>query len=289
MNRRRALVLFAGAGAGVALAACGGGDSEATSSSTTSPSSSTTAAGSTTTTAATGGPGAPPDGGPGGGGGMGGADTASSDDANAIPNETAGPYPGDGSNGPDVLLESDIVRSDITSSFGSSTTVAAGVPLTITLTVIDSDTGDALPGHAVYLWHCDQEGRYSMYSDGVEGENYLRGVQEADEDGKVTFTSIYPAAYAGRWPHVHFEVYESIDVASSSGAITATSQLAFPQDVCETVYATDGYEQSVANLAGVSLESDGIFSDGHDTQLAAMSGSVSGGYTAELTVPVTAT
>jgi protocatechuate 3,4-dioxygenase beta subunit len=205
-----------------------------------------------------------------------------------IPNETAGPYPGDGSNGPDILLESGIVRSDITSSFGSSTTVAEGVPLTITLTVTDSDRGEVLPGHAVYLWHCDREGRYSMYSGGVGDENYLRGVQEADSDGKVTFTSIFPACYDGRWPHVHFEVYESLDVATASGDIVATSQLALPQDVCETVYATDGYEQSVENLSRVSLDSDGIFSDGSDTQLAEMSGSVSAGYTATLTVPVTA-
>ncbi len=286
MHRRRALVLLAGAGAGVALAACGGGgDTEATPSS----SSSTTTTGSTTTTAATGGP---PDGGPGGGppggGGMGGADTASSDDPNAIPDETAGPYPGDGSNGPDVLLESGVVRSDITASFGSSTTVAEGIPLTIALTVTDSDSGDPLPGHAVYLWHCDREGRYSMYSEGVEDENYLRGVQEADADGVVTFTSIFPACYDGRWPHAHFEVYESLDVATASGDIVATSQLALPQDVCETVYATDGYEQSVDTLSRVSLASDGIFSDGYDTQLAAMSGSVSSGYTATLTVPVTA-
>ena len=281
VNRRRALVLLAGAGAGVALAACGGGDdAEATASST-----STTTA-STTTTVAAGGPpgggGAPP------GGGMGGSDTASSDDPNAIPNETAGPYPGDGSNGPDILLESGIVRSDITASFGSSTTVAGGVPLTIALTVTDSDSGDPLPGHAVYLWHCDREGRYSMYSEGVEGENYLRGVQEADDDGKVTFTSVFPACYDGRWPHVHFEVYESLDVATASGDIVATSQLALPQDGCEAVYATDGYEQSVENLARVSLDGDGIFGDGYDTQLAALSGSVSAGYAATLTVPVTA-
>ena len=44
------------------------------------------------------------------------------------PEETAGPYPGDGSNGVNVLTESGIVRSDIRSSFGSSTTTAPGVP-----------------------------------------------------------------------------------------------------------------------------------------------------------------
>lgn len=284
MNRRRALVLFAGAGAGVALAACGSSGSDA-STDTTSTSASTE---STTTTEAQGGPGGPPGGGGPGGGGMGGSDTASADDPNAIPNETAGPYPGDGSNGPDILLESGVVRSDITTSFGDASGVAEGVPLTFTFTVTDSDTGDPLPGHAVYAWHCDREGRYSMYSEGVEDENYLRGVQEADSDGKVTFTSIFPACYAGRWPHVHFEVYESLDVATASGDIVATSQMAFPQDACETVYATEGYEQSVRNLAQVSLESDGIFSDGYDTQMPAISGSVSRGYTATLTIPVTA-
>lgn len=288
VGRRRALLLLAGAGAGLALAACGGdGDTTSGTSSSSSSASTSTTEASSSTTAASGPPGAPPGGGP-GGGGMGGEATVSSDDPDAIPNETAGPYPGDGSNGPDVLLESGIVRSDITSSFGSSTTTAAGVPLTISLTVTDSDSGDPLPGHAVYLWHCDQEGRYSMYSEGVEGENYLRGVQEADADGVVTFTSIVPACYDGRWPHVHFEVYESLDVATSSGAITATSQLALPQDVCDTVYATAGYEQSVENLARVSLSTDGIFSDGYDTQMAATTGSVSRGYTATLTVPVTA-
>ena len=46
-----------------------------------------------------------------------------------------------------------------------------------------------------------------MYSQGVEDQNYLRGVQVADADGVVTFTSIFPACYAGRWPHIHFEVY----------------------------------------------------------------------------------
>jgi hypothetical protein len=38
-----------------------------------------------------------------------------------IPEETAGPFPGDGSNGPDVLSQSGVVRSDIRSSFGTST------------------------------------------------------------------------------------------------------------------------------------------------------------------------
>jgi hypothetical protein len=41
-----------------------------------------------------------------------------------VPEETAGPFPGDGSNGPNILAESGVVRSDIRSSFGTSTTTA---------------------------------------------------------------------------------------------------------------------------------------------------------------------
>jgi protocatechuate 3,4-dioxygenase beta subunit len=208
--------------------------------------------------------------------------------ADEIPGETAGPFPGDGSNGPDVLTESGIVRSDITRSFGASTTKAAGIPLTIELTVQDtSNDCAALAGAAVYVWHCDIDGNYSLYSDAAADENYLRGEQETDTNGKVTFTSIFPAAYSGRWPHIHFEVYASLAAATSSGPIKATSQLALPQDACAAVYATTGYEQSVQNLAQTSLERDTVFGDDAGVrQLATMSGSVDRGFTARLTVPV---
>ncbi|WP_171113672.1 MULTISPECIES: intradiol ring-cleavage dioxygenase [Streptomyces] len=215
--------------------------------------------------------------------------SSSSAECATIPDETAGPYPGDGSNGVNVLKESGVVRSDITKSFGDSAGgTAEGVPLTVTLTVVDAASGCGTPkaGAAVYLWHCDREGRYSLYSEGVTEENYLRGVQETDDKGQVTFTSIFPACYQGRWPHIHFEVYGSLADATAATSITNTSQLALPKDVCDTVYATDGYDQSVQNLGQLSLETDNIFSDGYDQQLATVTGSVEQGYTATLTVPV---
>ncbi|WP_030042139.1 intradiol ring-cleavage dioxygenase [Streptomyces resistomycificus] len=215
--------------------------------------------------------------------------SSSSAECATIPNETAGPYPGDGSNGVNVLKESGVVRSDLTRSFGDSAGgTAEGVPLTITLTVVDAASGCGTPkeGAAVYLWHCDREGNYSLYSEGVTEENYLRGVQETDDKGQVTFKSIFPGCYTGRWPHIHFEVYGSLDDATAATAITNTSQLAFAQDVCEAVYATDGYSRSVSNLSQLSLETDNIFSDGYEQQLATVTGSVDKGYTATLTVPV---
>ncbi|MBW0091987.1 intradiol ring-cleavage dioxygenase [Pseudonocardia sp. KRD-184] len=215
-----------------------------------------------------------------------GATTATGTTTGEIPEETAGPYPGDGSNGPNVLTESGVVRGDIRSSFGSLSGTAPGVPLTITLTMVDAASGAALPGATVYLWHCDRDGRYSLYD--VADQNYLRGVQEADANGRLTFTTIFPAAYSGRWPHAHFEVYPDLAAATTPDNATVTSQLALPQDVCEAVYATDGYSASVRNLARTSLERDMVFSDGYASQLATVTGDLTTGLAATLTVGVDA-
>jgi protocatechuate 3,4-dioxygenase beta subunit len=267
LGRRGMLAIFGGVGV-AAVAGCAADSS------------------SSTTDNGNGGPpaGGPPDGGDGVPGGSSDVEVAEGE----IPEETAGPYPGDGSNGPNVLTESGVVRSDITSSFGDANGVAEGVPLTVRLKVYDLNGDEATPlaGAAIYLWHCDREGNYSMYSDAAADENYLRGVQEAADDGTLEFTTIFPGCYSGRWPHMHFEVYESLEAATSASSKLRTSQLALPQDVCETVYATDGYEQSVTNLTQISLDSDGIFADGYSLQMAKVSGSTEEGYVASLNVPV---
>ncbi|MEO8692705.1 MAG: intradiol ring-cleavage dioxygenase [Acidimicrobiales bacterium] len=266
-SRRYLLGLLGGLGAAVVVAGCG--DDATTGAPTTtagnsSATSTTTAAGATSTTA-------------------GGAATSCA----KIPEETAGPFPGDGTNGPNVLTQSGVVRSDIRSSFGSAKTVATGVPLTIALTVVDSKNScKPLTGAAVYLWHCDINGLYSMYSPGVTGENYLRGVQATDSSGVVTFTSIFPAAYSGRWPHIHFEVFPSLASATNGQNKTAVSQLALPEDVCKAVFATTGYSKSVTNLAQTSLKSDNVFSDGVSLQTPTVTGSTSAGYVAKLLVAV---
>jgi protocatechuate 3,4-dioxygenase beta subunit len=204
-----------------------------------------------------------------------------------IPEETAGPYPGDGSNGPDVLSESGIVRRDIRSSFGDLSGTAEGVPLEIELHLEDASTCAPLAGAAVYLWHCDRAGHYPLYT--VTDQNYLRGVQEADDEGAVRFTSIFPACYSGRWPHIHFEVYPNLASSTDDANEVATSQIALPQEVCAAVYATSGYEQSVTNLSQVSLTSDMVFGDdGGAHQLGTVTGSVAVGLAVSLTVPVAA-
>ncbi|HEY5821127.1 MAG TPA: 3,4-dioxygenase subunit beta [Propionibacteriaceae bacterium] len=281
LHRRGMLKLVAGAGiagAGlVTLGACASAD--------------TTTTGTASSAAPSRGPGGAPPGGEGGGPG-GGAPPAenadTSDTANGeLPEETAGPYPGDGSNGANVLTESGIVRSDITSSFGSSTTKAAGVPLTVTMVINDfSEDKAAMAGAAVYLWHCDRDGKYSLYSDGITNENYLRGVQETSAKGEVTFTTIFPAAYDGRWPHIHFEVYPSLAKATNSANKVATSQMALPEAAANAVYATAGYEQSVTNMKKTTLASDNVFGDGYDLQIPTVTGDATTGYALKFTCAV---
>jgi protocatechuate 3,4-dioxygenase beta subunit len=264
LSRRGALKLLTGLGVAALVGCASKGTDSGQASTSTSTGSSGSSGATTATTAA-----------------------ASAAATTAIPEETAGPYPGDGSNGPNVLTENGVVRSDITTSFGSASGTAEGIPTTIELTITDVSNGGApYAGAAVYLWHCDRDGQYSLYSPGVTDQNYLRGVQAADADGKVTFTSIFPAAYSGRWPHIHFEVFPSLDAATSAGNKIATSQVAIPEDICTQVYATSGYEQSVRNLAQTSLATDNVFSDGADQELATVSGDPGSGITLRLTVPV---
>lgn len=259
LNRRRALGLLTGAGLAAALAACSGNDSSG-SSPTTTPTSASPSPSSTTTSSV----------------------------AGEVPEETGGPYPADGSNGVNVLTESGVVRSDIRSSFGGTSTTAEGVKVTIELAIFDMNGSDVAPyeGAAVYLWHCDREGRYSMYDSEIADENYLRGVQAADADGKLTFTSIFPAAYPGRWPHMHFEVYKTAADAQKATNKLRTSQIALPEDACNLVYASSGYEESASTMKQTTLDSDMVFSDGHSLQMATVTGTVDDGMTIKLNVAV---
>lgn len=205
----------------------------------------------------------------------------------AIPEETAGPFPGDGSNGPNVLDKAGVIRTDIRSSFAGLSGLADGVPLTVSLQLVDLQNGCApAAGLAVYVWHCDAAGRYSLYNRGATDQNYLRGVQESDANGELSFETVFPGCYRGRWPHIHFEVFPSLAAATDEENRIATSQLAFPKGACDATYATEGYESSVRTMARVSLERDSVFRDGVARQMATMTGDVRSGFAARLTVAV---
>ena len=253
VERRRALKWFAGAGTAAIIAGCSGSGTSSSGTTVVTGSTATPTPTSTATPTPT-------------------STATSSGSCIADPGETSGPYPADGTNTSsgstsNVLTVSGIQRSDIRSSFISSTTVATGVQVVITLTLVNVNSSCApLAGYAVYLWHCDRSGNYSLYT--AAAESYLRGVQVTDSNGQVTFTTIFPACYSGRWPHMHFEIFSSLSIATGGGYSVLTSQLAMPTALCNTIFAdTTTYPSSKSNFASVSLSSDGVFSDNTSAQI----------------------
>ncbi len=276
---RRQMLRWLTAGSAMSLLACGG--SSGTSGTANSTSSTTSTTGTTTSTTTTTGT-------------TTGTSTTTSGTASCtvIPEETGGPYPGDGTNSngsgiANALLLSGIVRSDIRSSIAGATGVAVGVPLTIKLQLVNTNASCAsLAGYAIYLWHCDRGGNYSMYSSGITSENYLRGVQETDSSGNVSFTTIFPGCYSGRMPHVHFEVYPSLSKVSSAANKVKTSQFTFPMATLNEAYQSTGYSASVTNLAQISYATDMVFSDGTSLQMVSVTGNATLGYVVTLNVAI---
>jgi len=264
--------------AALPLVGCGGGGDAGSTGTTTGATTSTGSSGTstdTTSTSSTGG--------------------TSLNTCSVAPEETAGPYPGDGSNTSNgatsnVLALASIVRSDIRSSIDGASGTAAGVPLVLTIQLTNTNAACAsLEGYAIYLWHCNRDGKYSLYSSGVTDQNYLRGVQATDASGNVTFTTVFPGCYDGRMPHMHLEIYRSLTTATSFSNKLKTTQLAFPVSTCTEVYTNaSGYSASLTNLGKISFATDNVFSDGVTLEMTTLSGSVAAGYTGHITLSIAA-
>lgn len=188
------------------------------------------------------------------------------------PSETAGPFP--------TKSPANFVRKDIRDD-------RTGVPMTMNIALKNASAGcAALAGALVDVWHCDKDGYYSEYGgSGMQGVNlqnvdFLRGRQTTDANGLVSFNTVFPGWYSGRAPHVHVHVY------TSSGKSLLVTQIAFPYDVTNAVYTTaQGYTKGRQDTTN---ERDNVFSDGFANELAALSGSVSAGYTLTHSIVVNA-
>ncbi len=243
LQRRRLLGLLGAAGL-LGLAGCGNGEEKAAASGT--------ANGSTSSTDS----------------------STGSNGCVLVPQETEGPFPLLA-----ILGNSSIVRRDIRDD-------RTGVPLTLTLTLQDVNNSCVpVTNAAVYIWHCDKDGSYSGYSSpqngNHSGETWLRGIQLADSNGQVRFTTIYPGWYAGRITHIHVQVYLNDNLAVTA---TATTQLAFPPEVTTAVYTSPLYVAHGQNSSVTDFSSDNVFSDGTSRQMLAVSGDAGGGYAATLTL-----
>lgn len=185
----------------------------------------------------------------------------------ASPSETAGPFP--------TKTPAQLIRENIV---GDRT----GVPLLINIKVENTNNScEPLEGVWVDLWHCDAKGNYSEYSGQIEGdftsENFLRGRQTTGADGVASFISIYPGWYPGRAPHLHLEILKT------DGTSLLITQTAFPEDVSNTVYATNGYNGNF----DTSNSQDGEFGNSLNRNLAtSVIGNTTDGYTLTETIKV---
>lgn len=127
-----------------------------------------------------------------------------------------------------------------------------GVPLALTVAVVDSKTCEPIRNAAVDVWHCDALGSYSDEpSEGSVGETYLRGIQLTDGNGQVKFATIYPGQYPGRTTHIHVKVHiggQRGDGTYSGGHVSHTGQL-FTNDRDDAdVFALAPYNRNPAEL-----------------------------------------
>jgi protocatechuate 3,4-dioxygenase beta subunit len=135
----------------------------------------------------------------------------------------------------------------------------AGLPVRLGLKILDIGCAP-IAGATVSIWHTNLEGVYSGDTPNptmCSGDDplaiaadYMRGVQTTAADGTVYFDTCFPGWYPGRAIHIHFQV--------SSGATTyRISQLFFPEDVTEGIFATH-VDYAGFGQPDTSLANDGV-------------------------------
>lgn len=190
-----------------------------------------------------------------------------------IPSETAGPFP------LDLTENTTFFRQDIRES-------QPGVQLNLRLKILGLDNCAPMENVRVNIWHCTNEGYYSGYDNqmnpGQAGLTYLRGYQYTDSNGEVEFITVFPGWYNGRICHIHFQVHVNSNYS-------AVSQLGFDTTTKNAIYAANPslYPNGSDPM---TWQSDNVFSDGHDDQLATLTvNTTTGGYDSYLEVTVQGT
>ena len=82
-----------------------------------------------------------------------------------------------------------------------------------------------LAGALVEVWHADANGDYSGFTRGKTDDPacLLRASLKTDAEGRYSFSTIVPAEYPGRPPHIHYRV-------SHAGHTTLVTQLYFARE-----------------------------------------------------------
>ncbi|MFF4398286.1 intradiol ring-cleavage dioxygenase [Streptomyces sp. NPDC001480] len=193
-------------------------------------------------------------------------------------------------------IDADKLRRDVTED-------QEGIPLTLTLKVIDSETCKPVRNAAVDIWHCNAVGIYSGYEamgsggggpaptgepptgtptgepptggpgggggghqEPTDDDRFLRGTWHTDRHGHVTFKTVFPGWYQGRCVHIHVKVHvdgEWTDAGYEGGHACHTGQLFFDE---KSVLLTESVEPYAGNTTTrTTLDEDSIYPDnGHE-------------------------
>lgn len=147
------------------------------------------------------------------------------------------------------------MREDVTES-------QDGVPLTLDIQIIDVNTCEPVSDIMLDFWHCNSTGIYSGINANGNGNSndttnidntFLRGIQKADNDGVVTFDSLFPGHYLGRATHIHIMGHIGAtvggnDTLSSQGSIAHVGQIFFDQDLISEVEAVEPYSTNTQDI-----------------------------------------
>jgi protocatechuate 3,4-dioxygenase beta subunit len=189
------------------------------------------------------------------------------------PELTLGPY----------FVDEQLERSDIRSE-PSDGSVKEGVPLTLTINVLDVANSSCTPieGAPVDIWHCDALGVYSGVSDqgfDTTGQKFLRGYQLTDATGKVQFLTIYPGWYSGRAVHIHFMIRTT---GADTQSYEFVSQFFFDDALSDQVFTQEPYASK--GDRDTRNTNDNIYSGGGDQLLLAVTGDNANGYAAAINI-----
>ena len=161
-----------------------------------------------------------------------------------------------------IFVDGQMNRADVRSDPATGA-ISAGALLNLTFNVsrLQDNSCDPLANAQIDIWHCDAAGIYSdtdQLGFDTVGQKFLRGHQFTDENGQVTFQTIYPGWYVGRAVHIHFKI-------RTEDGYDFTSQLFFDDDFTDQVFSREPYAQRGA--PALRNRDDGIFNENGDQLL----------------------
>lgn len=144
-----------------------------------------------------------------------------------------------------------------------------GIDVHLEVQYIDINTCRPIPGALVDIWQANATGVYSGIStsgnyaaDGYDS-TYLRGIQQSNQEGVVSFDTIFPGHYDGRATHTHLLTHLNATLLANNtleigtGAITHIGQLFWNEVLRSAVEETSPY---TSNTQAITTNAEDMWS-----------------------------